>query len=213
MNTTVTREELLRRGLVGGAVLAFPGIFADLAGAQVDAKTLTISNWPLYIDNKPGNRHPSLDQFTKKTGIKVKYIEDVNDNAGFFGKIQAPLARGESIGRDIIILTDSSPYPALLVQKGWLEKLDKKAIPNIKNLQASEAHPAWDPHRDYSLPWQTGMTGIGYNAKRSKPITSIEQLFTDKSLHGKVTFLSEFSDAIGFGMLANGDAPEKVTDA
>jgi spermidine/putrescine transport system substrate-binding protein len=212
MDSTLTREELLRRGLVGGALLAFPGIFADLADAQTDAKSLTISNWPLYIDKK-GNRHPSLDQFTKRTGIRVKYIEDVNDNAGFFGKIQAPLSRGQSIGRDIVILTDSSPYPALLVQKGWLEKLDKKAIPNLKNLQASEAHPAWDPHRDYSLPWQTGMTGIGYNAKGRKPITSIEQLFTDKSLHGKVTFLSEFSDAIGFGMLANGDDPEKVTDA
>jgi spermidine/putrescine transport system substrate-binding protein len=213
MNRTLTREELLRRGLAGGAILAFPGIFADLAAAEADAKkTLTISNWPLYIDKK-GSRHPSLDLFTKRTGVKVRYIEDVNDNAGYFGKIQAPLARGESIGRDIIILTDSSPYPALLVQKGWLEKLDKKAIPNLKNLQESERHPAWDPNRDYSLPWQTGMTGIGYNAKGRKPITSIEQLFTDKSLHGKVTCLSEFSDAIGFGMLANGDDPEKVTDA
>ena len=150
MNSTLTREELLRRALAGGAALALPGVFADLAAAgPLATGSLTMSNWPLYIDKK-GNRHPSLDQFTKKTGIKVKYIEDVNDNAGFFGKIQAPLARGESIGRDIIVLTDSSPYPALLVQKGWVEKLDKKAIPNIKNLQPSEAHPAWDPHRDHS---------------------------------------------------------------
>jgi spermidine/putrescine transport system substrate-binding protein len=211
MSNTYTREELLRRGLVGGALLSLPGFLPQLASGATDAQTLVISNWPLYIDSK-GNRHPSLDQFTRKTGIKVKYIEDVNDNAGYFGKIQGPLARGEKIGRDIVVLTDSSPYPALLVQKGWVEKLDKTAIPNLKNLVPSERHPAWDPHRDFSLPWQAGMTGIAYNSRAAK-VTSITQMLTDKRLHGKVTFLSELSDAIGLTMLANGDNPEKVTDA
>ena len=61
-----------------------------------------------------------------------------------FGKIQAPLSQGQSIDRDIIVLTDNSPYPALLVKKGWVEKLDKKRIPNIKNLdrRAAAARPA-----------------------------------------------------------------------
>ena len=51
-------------------------------------------------------------QFKQKTGVKVDYVEDINDNASFFGKIQGPLSRGQSIDRDIIVLTDNSRYPA-----------------------------------------------------------------------------------------------------
>jgi spermidine/putrescine transport system substrate-binding protein len=220
----LSRDEFLRRSFAMGAALSIPAIWTELARggvalpAGVDPKklkkTLVFSNWPLYIDvDSKTKRHPSLDLFTKKYGVNVKYIEDINDNASFFGKIQGSLARGQSIGRDIIVMTDGSPYPALLVQKGWAEKLDKSVIPNIKNLQPSLQHPAWDPHRDHSLPWQSGLTGIGYNAKLTKPITSVGQLLTDKNLHGKVTLLSELSDTIGLVMLANGDDPGKVTDA
>jgi len=215
MTDTLSRQDLLRRALVGGAALSMPGFLPSLARAATDATgTLVFSNWPLYIDiNEKTKRHPSLDLFTKKTGIKVKYIEDINDNAEFFGKIQAQLAGNKSTGRDIIVMTDNSPYPALLIKKGWVEKLDKKALPNIKNLVPNLAHPAWDPNRDYSLPWQSGMTGIAYNEKLTKPITTINQLLTDPKLKGKVTVLSNFGDTVGMVALANGDNPAKIDDA
>jgi spermidine/putrescine transport system substrate-binding protein len=217
MTDTLTRQALLRRALAGGAALSAPGFLPSLARAATEAadgKTLVFSNWPLYIDvNEKTKRHPSLDLFTKQTGIKVKYIEDVNDNAQFFGKIQEPLSHGTSIGRDIIVMTDNSPYPALLIKKGWVEKLDKKALPNIKNLVPGLAHPAWDPNRDHSLPWQSGMTGIAYNAKLTKPITEIDQLLTDKKLNGKITLLASFGDTVGIVALANGDNPAKIDDA
>jgi spermidine/putrescine transport system substrate-binding protein len=217
MTDNLTREALLRRALAGGAALSIPGFLPSLARAARDAneaKTLVFSNWPLYIDiNEKTKRHPSLDLFTKRTGIKVKYIEDINDNAQFFGKIQGPLSHGTSIGRDIIVMTDNSPYPALLIKKGWGEKLDKKALPNIKNLVPGMQHPAWDPKREYSLPWQSGMTGIAYNDKLTKPITSIDQLLTDKKLKGKVTMLAGFGDTVGIVALSNGDNPSKIDDA
>jgi spermidine/putrescine transport system substrate-binding protein len=213
MTAQLTRSDLLRRAAIGGAALAVPGTLAALAEAAL-GKTLTISNWPLYIDiNEKTKKRPTIEQFQKKYHVAVKYIEDINDNASFFGKIQAQLARGQSTGRDIIVMTDNSPYPALLVQKGWVEKLDKSVLPNIKNLQDNQKHPAWDPKREYSLPWQSGMTGIGYNATKTKPITSVDQLFTDKKLHGKVTLLTEMADTVGLVMLSNGDDPGKVTDA
>jgi len=214
---SLTREELLKRAVAGGAALSLPGLIPSLARGATSArlaKTLTISNWPLYIDvNEKTKKRPTIDQFQKKTGIHVKYLEDINDNASFFGKIQGALSHGKSTGRDIIVMTDASGYPALLVQKGWLEKLDKSALPNIKNLVPTQQHPAWDAKREYSLPWQSGMTGIGYNAKLTKPITSVDQLLTDKKLHGKVTLLTEFGDTLGPVMLSNGDDPAKVTDA
>jgi spermidine/putrescine transport system substrate-binding protein len=216
--TRLTRRDLLRRGAAGGALLALPGAFgaSDALAAALGsaAGTLTISNWPLYIDvDEKTKKRPTIDQFQKKTGIKVKYIEDVNDNATFFGKIQGALSRGGSTGRDIIVMTDNSPYPALLVQKKWVEKLDKSLIPNFKNLQDNQRHPSWDPNREFSLPWQSGMTGIGYNAKLTKPVTTMHQLLTDKKLHGKVTLLNDSEDTLGLIMLENGDDPNKVTDA
>jgi spermidine/putrescine transport system substrate-binding protein len=216
--SSITREELLRRAVAGGAALTVPGVFAAMAkGAGPDpsklrGKTFVFSNWPLYIDVK-GHRHPSLDRFSKKYGVKVKYVEDINDNASFFGKIQAQLRRGQSIGRDLIVMTDNSPYPALLVKNKWVEKLDKSVIPNIKNLEPGLAHPAWDPNRDYSLPWVSGLDGIGYNAKLTKPVTTVDQLFTDKRLKGKVTLLNEMGDTMALVMLSNGDDPSKVDDA
>src|SRR5204862_1107065 len=80
------------------------------------AKTLHFSNCTLYIYNKPGNRHPSLDQFQKKYCVHVAYNEDINDNASFFSKIQPALSSGQSTGPDIIVMTDNSRYPSLLVK-------------------------------------------------------------------------------------------------
>jgi spermidine/putrescine transport system substrate-binding protein len=216
----MTREQALRRFLAGGAALAVPGLVPTLARAAAGAepiagKTLTISNWPLYIDiDEKTKKRPTIEQFQRKYKVKVRYIEDINDNPTFFGKIQAQLRRGQSIGRDIIVMSDNSPYPALMVKSGWLEKLDKSAIPNLKNLQNSLRNPSWDPKQEYNLPWQSFMTGIAYNLKETKtPVTSVERLLEDKRLHGRVTFLNEIPDAIGLVMLANGDDPAKVTDA
>ena len=38
-------------------------------------KTLDFDNWPYYMDVGQGGTHPSLDEFTQKTGIKVNYTE------------------------------------------------------------------------------------------------------------------------------------------
>ncbi|HZU20563.1 MAG TPA: spermidine/putrescine ABC transporter substrate-binding protein [Gaiellaceae bacterium] len=227
MTETFTRAELLRRAGAGGALLTVPGLLAACGGSSTKAsttsagstqalpKTITFSNWPLYIDvNQKTQSHPSLVAFEKHYGVHVKYLEDINDNDSFFGKIEGPLSQGQSIGRDLIVLTDSSGLPGRMIELGWLEKLDKSAIPNIKNLQPTLRHPGWDPNRDYSLPWQSGMTGIGYDPKLTGgPVTSLHQLLTDPKLKGKVTLLTEMGDSIGIAMLENGDDPAHVTDA
>jgi len=223
MTDHLTRRQLLERGALGGAAIALPGLAAacggsssspsgtTTAGKQQLAKTLHFSNWPYYIDTR-GQTFPSLIEFQKKTGVHVDYRQDINDNASFFGKIQGQLRRGQSIGRDIIVMTDNSRYPSLLVRKGWVEKLDKSAIPNFKNLVAVQRHPAWDPNRDYSLPWQSGFTGIAFNDKISDPVLSIDDLFGNPKLKGKITCLNEMADAMSLVMLSNGDDPSKVTD-
>jgi spermidine/putrescine transport system substrate-binding protein len=224
-NDPLTRRQLLRRAAVGGTALTLPSLLAACGGgsgiqgagntqagttsvSQTLADTLVFANWPAYIDKK-GSRRPSLEQFTAKTGVKVDYIQEVNDNEEWFGKYQAQLSQGQDIDRDLTVLTDW--MAARMVRLGYVEKKDKSAIPNEKNLTPTLQHPAWDPNRDYSLPWQSGMTGIAYNPKfTGGPVTSIEQLFADSKLKGKVTCLTEMPDTMGLIMQANGDDPTKV---
>ena len=216
MYTRLTRQELLRRGAAGGALLAFPSLLAacggDGGGGEASGElkdVLNFSNWELYIDvDKP----TTLEDFTAQTDIKVNYFEDINDNADYFATIQGRLSQGQGIDRDIIVMTDNSRFPGLMVNEGWLETLDKDLIPNIENLVDAQLSPPFDPDREYSLPWQSGMTGIAWNEDLTGPVTSIEQLLNDPELKGKVTMLKEMADSVGLVMLDNGDDPAEVTD-
>jgi spermidine/putrescine transport system substrate-binding protein len=224
----ITRKQLLRRAAAGGVALSVPGFLAACGGGggiegqevesqpattveQVLADEITVSNWPFYIDqNDDATRFPTLEQFEKETGVKVNYLEDINSNEEFFGKIQAPLSRGQSIDRDIIVPT--AWLAARLLSLGYLQKLDKTAIPNISNLEATLSSPSWDPNRDYSLPWQSYITGIGYDPKKvGGELTSVEQLL-DPSLKGKITMLDSMEDTIGLFLLEMGVDPSGEID-
>lgn len=219
MNPRMTRDQLLRRGAAGLTVLSLPTLLAACGGggdgeASGELKdVLNFANWPLYIDiDEKTKERPTLNKFTEETGITVNYFEEINDNATYFAKIQGPLSQGRSIDRDIIVLTDTERPLNLILENGWAEKLDKSLIPNIENLIPAQQSPPFDPNRDYTLPWQSGMTGIAWNPKLTEPVRSISQLLDDPNLKGKVTMLSGFADTVGLVMLDNGDDPSAVTD-
>ncbi|MGZ4616133.1 MAG: polyamine ABC transporter substrate-binding protein [Actinomycetes bacterium] len=182
----------------------------DLSATQ---KIINWSNWPEYIDvNDKTQKRPTIDEFTAKTGIKVNYVEDYNDNDEFFAKVKPQLSSGQDTGRDVWCSTDW--MVARLIRLGWVQKLDKANIPNSKNLEPNLQNVEFDPGRAYSLPWQSGFTGIGYNPKATggKKIETIDQLLTDPSLKGKVTLLTEMRDTVGLTMLSMGIDPAKFTD-
>lgn len=221
MRSRYTRREIVQRGAAGVTILSLPGLLAACGGSGGGgggggtSETLRFANWQLYIDvDEATKKSPTLEQFKAKSGITVEYFEEINSNDEYFGKIQGPLSKGQGVDREIIVLTDNSRYPGLMVEEGWLEKLDKDKIPNFTNLIDAQLSPSFDPDREYSLPWQSGMTGIAYNEKlTSTPITSMEQVLEDSALKGKVTLLSEMADTIGSVMKLNGDDPTAVTDA
>jgi spermidine/putrescine transport system substrate-binding protein len=225
MNEAMTRAELLRRGAAGAAVLSVPGLLAACGGGGGGSssgklnKVLNFANWELYIDTpsslkKAGIHKPTtLQQFTKKTGIKVNYYEEINANSEYFAKVQGRLSRGEGIGRDIIVSTDNDRFLGEYISNKWVQKLDKSLIPNIKNLIPAQQHPPFDPNREYSLPWASGMDGIGWNQDLTGPVTSVKQLLEDPKLKGKVGVWNSMGDTLGLIMLENGDDPAKVTDA
>jgi spermidine/putrescine transport system substrate-binding protein len=173
-------------------------------------KTLFFSNWPEYIDVK-GNRRPSLEKFQKESGIKVTYNTDINDNNDFYAKVRNQLGACEPVGRDIFVLTDW--MAARMIDAGWLQKLDKSNMPNVEsNMVESLRSPNWDENRDYSVPWQSGFTGIAYNSKFTKEVGSFEELLTRPDLKGKVTLLKEMRDTMGFMLKIVGADPEEFDE-
>jgi spermidine/putrescine transport system substrate-binding protein len=157
---------------------------------------LTISNWPFYIDNK------TVPEFEEETGLSVKYTEDVNDNAEFFAKMQPLLSKGESGGRDIFVVTDWMAKK--MYDLGYLQNFDKEAIqPALENLSASLQSPAFDPNRDFSLPWQSGMAGLVVNTELAPDVRSICDLF-DSKYRGQVEMLTELRDTVPLVMKCMG---------
>lgn len=202
-------------GTKGAKQTAQSCVSKDLSSSQ---KELVVSNWPLYIDEakvkRGGKRvtvYPTLEKFQKETGIKVDYTADVNDNNEFFGIVRNQLADCQPSGRDMFVLTDW--MAARTVDLGWIQKLDKSNIPNVTaNLSDSLKSPAWDPQREYSAPWQSGLTGIAYNSKLTGEVRSFADLLTRPDLKGKVTLLSEMHDTMIFLLLLDGADPQDFTE-
>jgi len=175
-------------------------------------KNLVVSNWPEYIDEDDGDYVSTLSQFEKDTGIKVSYTADVNDNNEFFAKVSNQLGSCSSSKRDMFMLTDW--MAARMIQVGWIQKLDASKVPNLHaNIIDSLKTPGWDKKRDFSAPWQSGLTGIAYNKSKIGEVKSFSELLTRKDLKGRVTMLTEMRDTMGFLLLLEGADPANFTDA
>ena len=232
MRSSVSRRRLLQAAGLGGAamVAAACGAGGDEAGADSTGaasaaaaedmsdtdKAANWSNWPLYIDiDDATGQRPTLEAFQKETGITVTYTEDVNDNNEFYAKVRTQLEQGQDIGRDIVVLTDW--MAALWIQNGFAQKLDKASMPNSGNIIPRLADVSFDPTREYTLPWQSGIGGLGYNVAAYKEATgkdklvSVEGLF-DPALKGRITVLSEMRDTMGVLIASQGNDPSNFTD-
>jgi spermidine/putrescine transport system substrate-binding protein len=168
--------------------------------------SLTISNWPGYIDPGPKG---TLAEFEDKTGVSVDYIEDINSNDGFFGKLQPQLEQGESGGRSIFVVAD---YMAKQMHDlGYLQEINHNDLPTVfENLLPSLESPGFDPERKFSVPWQGGMTGIWVDTSKAPEIRSVNDLF-DPKYKGKVTMLDELRETVPLVMLAEGVDPAKAS--
>ncbi|AEW98866.1 polyamine ABC transporter substrate-binding protein [Streptantibioticus cattleyicolor] len=228
------RRALLRTAFGGASALALaacgvpgarkpvPSTPAQIASAvrsywsgRRRAGLLDIANYTQYIDVSPTNQddHPTLDAFTRETGIKVVYNELIDDDASWFGKVVPELASGQGIGHDLMVVGGDT-YLTKYIELGYLVPLDHRRLPNFAaHGGAVFKNSPFDPGNVYTVPWQSGMTGIGYDpAKVGRRITSWQDLL-DPRLHGKVGM---WNDAVQLGnvaLLAVGVDPETSTPA
>lgn len=225
---SMSRRRLLQAAGIGGVAVAAAACGAGGGGGDASPttsapedkseteKVVLWSNWVEYLDiDEDTGGYPTLERFEEQTGISVSYNEDINDNNEFYAKVRAQLEQGQSIDRDIVVLTDW--MAGLWINNGFAQKLDKAAIPNSVNLIPRLQSVSFDQPRDYTLPWQGGFAGLGYNipaiesALGVSELTSLDQLF-DPALRGKVTLLSEMRDTMGVMLGWLGYDPSNFTD-
>lgn len=166
-------------------------------------KKMVWANWALYLDEDDDGNHPSLVEFTKRTGIEVKYDVAVDDNNTYFAKVRDQLELGQDIGADTVCLTDW--MATIWIQGGFTQVLDKAAMPNASsNLTPSLAHPDFDTDRTHTMPWQSGFAGLAWNKEKiPQGLKSVEDLW-NPDLKGRVGVLSEMRDTMGVIMLSQG---------
>ena len=159
------------------------------------------ASWPEYIDVDDAGGHPSLDAFTADTGIPVTYTEPIGDNVEYVDSIRSALTSGTDVGADALTLT--SWMCAQLARAGELQPFGP--ITSADRVLPALARPDWDRDQSLSMPWQSGLTGIAYDARNvDRAIGSVAELFTREDLAGKVSLLTEYDDAVGFALLGRG---------
>jgi spermidine/putrescine transport system substrate-binding protein len=239
-----SRRGFLRRagrgGLYAGGALSLPAILAacgigpaaspsSIASGQATPSpvgggdpsgTLIFANWELYIDpgkNDDPQKSPTLANFKEKTGIETTYTENILDNQSFFATIQPDLEAGNPTGYDLIVMTDW--MIGNMIRLGYLEQIDaERDVPNfLANAEDKYKNPSYDPGNLHSVPWQSGITGIGYNpALVDEEITHMGQLLDPAMIEkysGKIGMFSEMRDSMCFALLYNGIDPKDATMA
>jgi spermidine/putrescine transport system substrate-binding protein len=214
----VTTSQRLRMLVAAALMLAAPVLIAacgggDGGGGKVEVAQggkpsgeVTISNWPGYID--PG-KDGTVAEFEKADGVDVNYIEDINSNTQFFGKLQPLLANGDSGGRSLFVVTNW--LAKQMYDLGYLEQLDHADLKTVfQNINPQFVDDETDPGRKFSIPWQGGLTGVWVNTSEAPEIRSIKDLF-DPKYKGKVEVLDEMRDTVPLVMQMQGADPKNFT--
>ena len=163
------------------------------AGAQMKAeRTVNFYNWSDYIDPTV------LEDFTKETGIKVKYDTfDSND------MLETKLLAGRT-GYDVVVPT--AYFLERQIKAGVFQKLDKSKLPNLVNVWDDIAGrlAAYDPGNQHAVNYMWGTTGIGFNMKKAREVLGAEAKIDSWDVVFKPETLAKFKDC-GVHMLDAAD--------
>ncbi|GAA2833888.1 spermidine/putrescine transport system substrate-binding protein [Leucobacter komagatae] len=208
------RRQMLKGAAVGAAGLGAltlascaPGGGGG-AGGGSNAQKLVWGNWTYYLDfNEDTGWYDSLDLFTDETGIAVEYIEDIDDNNTFYGKIKDQLELGQHTGYDVITFTDW--MNARLIQAKQVQEFDYANLPNVTanlvdaQLNALDA----DQGRKFTIPWQLPASCLMWDTEAVPGGIKTLDDFMQPSLKGKVGVLTEMRDTMGIILAGLGYDP------
>jgi spermidine/putrescine transport system substrate-binding protein len=170
---------------------------AVTATAQA-AEKLNIYCWSEYIPQDV------IDDFSKETGIKVS-VENYASNEEMLAKLGAG-------GGSFDIIQPSEYVVEALVKEKLLRPLDKKAIPNLKNIDPKFLNMSFDPGNKYSVPFMAGTVGIAINTELVKDdIKSFSDVFKPAN-KGKIVVLDDAREIVSWALLSKGIPVNDVSD-
>ena len=152
------------------------------AGQSSQERTVNVYNWSDYIDPTV------LDDFTKETGIKVKYDTfDSND------MLETKLLAGRT-GYDVVVPT--AYFLERQIKAGVFQKLDKSKLTNLGNAweEISKRLAVYDPGNQYAVNYMWGTTGIGFNVKKAREVLGSEGKIDSWDVMFKPEVLAKFKD-------------------
>lgn len=205
--TQVGRRQLLRGAALGTAAAGSLGL-ASCAGGSGGKDSIVWGNWTYYLDfDEIEGINPTLEAFNEASDFTVQYVEDIDDNNTFYGKIKDALELDQHVGYDTITMTDW--MNARLIDAGQLQEFDYANMPNVENNLLDTEWDGFDddPGRKFTIPWQIPTTGWAWN-KEAFPegLHELDDLLNPK-LKGKVQVLSEMRDTIGLILSGQGVDP------
>lgn len=159
--------------------------------AGFEGQSLNVYNWSTYV------APDTISNFEKLCGVRVTY-----DVYGGNDELLSRMRQGNP-GYDIIVPSDFTLE--IMVGEELVQPLDHSLIPNIANLSAQFVDPPFDPGNTYSVVYQWGTMGLGYNFTAvGEEITSWKQFF---DYAGPVAWLEAKREMLGFAALVMGIDP------
>lgn len=183
---------------LGVLVVATVALIVTLTGDRTP--TLRIFIWEEYID-------PAVFRlFEQEVAVRV-----IEDNYGSNEDMRAKLQAGGAL-YDLIVPTDY--MVGLLRQDGLLLPLDLSRIPNLQYVAPRFRDPPSDPGHRYSIPYQWGITGIGYDKSQVlPPPSSWADLFDPGRMapyRHRISMLNDMREVIGAALLSLGFSPQST---
>ena len=117
-----------------------------------------------------------------RDGIEVNYTEAINANETFYARSGRPLERGQPTGWDIVVDDRLDGRPAHPARLGG----DRSTTASMPNYPANLAATIYKGRRSIRTrrshaPWQSGMTGLGYDTESTGELTSLSRRSADTS--------------------------------
>src|SRR4030095_11619223 len=132
-------------------------VLLALAALPAFAKDqLHLYNWNNYIAPETVKR---FEDFCKCEVVQTYY----SDNE----ELLAKLAAGAK-GYDVLVPTGNAVQA--LIRGSQLKPLDKKELPNLKNVDPLFLNTPFDPGNQYSAPYAMSTTILGYNEEKMKEL-------------------------------------------
>src|SRR5690625_840115 len=181
------------------------GLFAAASAQESDwtcpegfeGQTLSVYNWTTYI------AEDTISGFETACGVTVQYDTYPTDD-----DMLARIRQGNP-GYDIVVPSDVVVH--LMIDEDLLLEIDKSLLPNWSNLDEDFTDLAFDPANTYTVPYQWGTTGIGYNVNAvGFEVTSWQDMF---EYDGPVSWLADVPGMFGIALLMQGHDPNSRDEA